>query len=186
MRITKDIMMIAMMTMATMTACGPHEHASLSHPLDCFDGCSATYKEHVDKYRGRTGPAGETGRTGPAGASGSNGKDGRDGADGATCQAITIPDGTQVTCGHDVVVILNGRDGVNGTDGQDGADAQLELIDLCGNGKEFLIRLPDGRILAHFVQDSNQYFSVLGAGTYRSTDGMNCTFTVDADNQIYY
>lgn len=92
---------------------------------------------------------------------------------------------------------LNGADGQDGQDGDDGQDAPptaltpVALLNPCGDAPsihdEVLIKLADGTLLASFSDNANganTRFSLLTAGNYRTTDGDNCTFTVDASGAI--
>lgn len=87
----------------------------------------------------------------------------------------------------------NGANGSNGSNGADGADAPINnftpvaIIDPCGDAPgiydEVMLRLYNGQLLASFSDNINGYntrFSILGAGSYQTTDGSNCHFTVDA------
>ena len=96
----------------------------------------------------------------------------------------------------DVCNGLNGSNGANGNDGQNGTNGTngiLAIVDPCGDKAgvhdEVLIRLSDGRLLASFSNNVNgdyTRFSILQAGNgYMSTDGSNCFFSVDANNQLF-
>ena len=95
------------------------------------------------------------------------GKDGKNGADGAP--------------------------GVNGSPGRDGTSPEpsaydiAEIIDPCGKQAahdEVILRLTNGSLLAHYSDGQKQFFAVIGAGTYQSTDGTRCVFSVDANNVV--
>lgn len=84
-----------------------------------------------------------------------------------------------------------GPSGPSGNDGADGQDAVLETIDPCGDAPgivdEILIRLSNGRVLCSFSDQANgknTRLSILPAGSYVTTDGSNCAFTVNADGTI--
>lgn len=118
--------------------------------------CGKTTREY---YIGERGPTGEVGPAGPTGTAGQDGADGSDGADG--------------------------------TPGADGQDAVVEVIDPCGDAPgivdEILIHLSDGRVLRSFsdrANGKNTRLSILPAGSYVTTDGSNCAFTVSADGTI--
>lgn len=119
-------------------------------------------------------------------APGSDGTNGRDGTNGV--------DGTNGSPGQ------NGSDGVDGADGRDGEDGisptspflPVDIVDPCGDTAgiydEVLLRLGNGTLLASFSDNAggqNTRFSILVAGSYRTTDGSNCYFSVDSSNQIY-
>lgn len=93
----------------------------------------------------------------------------------------------------------NGQDGSNGTNGQDGAPGQsvgmtlVSVIDPCGDSAgvydEVLLQLSDGRILASFSDNAagqNTRFSIIGAGSYVTTDGSSCHFSIDQDNNVTF
>lgn len=134
-----------------------------------------------------------------------DGKDGGRGRDGSGCSvqqamngAIVIctdgtsalitngvnglngTNGTDGTDGHDG---NNGHDGLPGMDGRNGVDAIVEVIDPCGNNPnqfdEVILRLHDGSLLAYFEGHGNDRFlSIIGNGSYRTTDAQQCYFTV--------
>lgn len=89
---------------------------------------------------------------------------------------------TAICNGIDGVQGPAGQDGVNGSDGK---DAVAELIDPCGDAPgvvdEVLIKLADGRVLASFsanVQGLYTRLAVLPPGTYMTTDGSGCVFSI--------
>jgi len=108
--------------------------------------------------------------------------------------------GEEVRQSSEICNGLNGQDGANGQDGQDGADGQdapptpftpVGLVNPCGDAPgiydEVFIRLSNGTMIASFSENSNgknTRFSVLIAGTYVTTDGDNCQFTVDSMGNI--
>lgn len=128
---------------------------------------------------------------------------GPSGTDGAGCNVYTIDQGTLVECGNNSVVIpnpvngLNGTDGRDGIDGQDGEDAEVppyavvSIIDPCGDAPdiydEVLLKLANGQFLASFSDNANgknTRFALVPVGTYQTTDGSNCTFTINADGSV--
>jgi hypothetical protein len=105
-----------------------------------------------------------------------------------------ILDGTEQTS---VAVICNGVDGSNGVDGAPGLNASptpftpVGIVDPCGTRpgifNEVFLKLSNGTLLASFsdnVNGTNTRFSILTAGNYMTTDGDNCTFTVDSLGNI--
>ena len=64
----------------------------------------------------------------------------------------------------------------------------VDIIDPCGdwsNGfDEVILRTSDGKLLAYFENGSNRYLSLLVPGSYRTTDGSNCNFTVNNSKQV--
>jgi hypothetical protein len=100
------------------------------------------------------------------GTNGLNGTDGQDGVDGTNGQNGT-----------------NGHDGLPGMDGRNGVDAVVEIIDPCGDNPgqfdEVLLRLSTGELLAYFESGSNRFLSLIGNGSYSTTDSQHCHFTVN-------
>ncbi len=103
---------------------------------------------------------------------------------------IVCPDGTTTT-------VLNGTDGIDGQDGKDGLDIQnydfipVGLVDPCGDKSgvydEVFIRMANNTLVASFSNNANGDYtrlSVLVPGTYITTDGDNCTFTVSEEYDI--
>ena len=84
----------------------------------------------------------------------------------------------------------------NGVDGDDApatAFTPVALLDPCGDAPgrydEVFLKLSNGTILASFsdnVSGLNTRFSVLTPGTYQTTDGDNCVFTINALGQFTY
>lgn len=84
-----------------------------------------------------------------------------------------------------------GLAGPQGDAGEDGSDAILEVIDPCGDAAnivdEILIRLADGRVMCSFSANANGHntrLAILPSGTYMTTDGSNCVFTINAQGQV--
>ncbi len=153
-----------------------------------------------------TAPIGRQGERGPAG------RDGAAGQDGYTTLAYSLYGAPSCDAGG--VILLAGPDldrsstldasevtssaeVCNGLAGQDGSDAPpspftpTEVVDPCGDTAnvfdEVLLRLADGTLLASFSDDANgrnTRFARLVAGTYQTTDGSGCVFTVGADGSI--
>lgn len=96
----------------------------------------------------------------------------------------------------------NGQDGSNGNNGTNGSDGinapptpftPVGIIDPCGDAPgiydEVFLQLANGTILASFSSNAsglNTRFSVLVPGSYVTTDGSNCYFTVNSSNQVVY
>jgi len=90
--------------------------------------------------------------------------------------------------------ICNGGDGEDGEDGDDAPPSPFTpvgLIDPCGDKPsvwdEVLLKLYDGSLLASFSDNANganTRLSVLPAGTYMTTDGDACVFTVNASLEV--
>lgn len=163
-----------------------------------------------DGLPGVQGPKGDSGATGLPGANGADGKSMVQSivhtAPGCSNGGITIllatdADGDGVLTPADTNLqsaeVCNGVDGASGTNGQDGHDAPptpftpVGLVDPCGDSPgvqdEVFMRLSNGTLLASFSDTSsgqNTRFSVLTPGSYVTTDGSNCYFTVDGNNAI--
>lgn len=63
------------------------------------------------------------------------------------------------------------------------------IIDFCGQTpgvfNEVGLRLADGSTVAFFESNNNRFLSVLKTSTsYRTTDGTNCNFSVDASGRV--
>lgn len=148
----------------------------------------------------------QDGQDGSDGQDGTNGKnalidilDQVDGG-GASCNngGFTLLAGIDLNDNSDLDLseITQSKDVCNGVDGQDGQDAPtndfdvVELIDPCGeetNFDEVLIRLANDQIIASFSENKNgknTRFVVLNPGTYQTTDGTNCVFTVDSNLNV--
>jgi len=112
---------------------------------------------------------------------------------------ISCPDGTTtfIENGQDGTNGLDGQNGTNGQNGQDGQDAVIngftivEIINPCGNSPsvydEVFLKLSNGQIVTSFSDNANgnnTRFSVLEPGSYRTTDGDNCYFTVNSNGEI--
>jgi hypothetical protein len=62
-----------------------------------------------------------------------------------------------------------------------------ELIDPCGDGAgydEVLLRTSKGDIVAYFESGSARRLSVLKPGSYATTDGTGCAFTVNSEMKV--
>lgn len=90
-----------------------------------------------------------------------------------------------------------GQVGAKGDAGAPGADAALSaysivnVIDVCGDAPgiidEVLLVLANGQVLVSFSENANgknTRFSILPPGTYQTTDGSACVFTLTADGQV--
>lgn len=104
--------------------------------------------------------------------------------------ANDINDNNQLDTNDSNIQSVTTCNGVNGTDGQDApVPSNLGLVSLinpCGDAPgifdEVLIRLSDGNILASFSDNANGQntrFSLLTPGSFSTTDGSGCRFSVD-------
>jgi hypothetical protein len=89
--------------------------------------------------------------------------------------------------------------GERGADGAPGKDAELpaytvmSIVDPCEDATgvidEVLLKLANGQVLVSFSDNSsgkNTRFSLLPPGTYKTTDGSDCVFSLSADGSINY
>lgn len=84
-----------------------------------------------------------------------------------------------------------GATGPQGPAGQSSPYLPVELLNPCGDASEvydeILVRLYDGTILASFSDKENGQntrFSIVGPGSYKTTDGDACYFTIDASGNL--
>lgn len=141
---------------------------------------------HCDTPTPEAGPQGISGLPGPQGVPGQDGVDGKNGVDGR--DGIDGEQGEQ------------GQAGPQGGRGEDGQDAQqseydiVSIVSLCPNnssvhsngkgnvkGNEILLRLADGSLLAVFSSGGKVFMASIGPGSYVTTDGRSCKFTVDEE-----
>lgn len=173
-----------------------------SKTLDCIDGCS------IENGRdGQAGPKGSPGLDGLPGLNGHSLAFSKGDADISLCPA----GGSVLTAGVDLnddtvlqaseiqatSIVCNGVNGNDGEDGQDGVSlvpnpySLVGLVDPCGDSPgrydEVFIRFANGSMLASFsdsANGSNTRFSLLVPGSYQTTDGTGCYFTVSPDGSL--
>lgn len=108
-------------------------------------------------------------------------RDGINGLDGKSCDVTQLDNGALISCPDSSSVILNGKDSLLGIN---------ELINPCGESglqyEEILLRLSDNSIVAYFENGNKRFLSQLSSGDYVTTDGENCYFTIDENNNIIY
>lgn len=68
--------------------------------------------------------------------------------------------------------------------GVDRLDVQ-EVINLCDNNEEILVRI-DGELIAFHSSRNGGYLDILGPGNYITTDGKSCRFNVTQDLEVVY
>lgn len=162
-------------------------------------------------WGGHTQP-GSKGDAGAAGINGSSGSNGAAGANGANGHSVVFGSAPAVGCAAGGTTflfaldindngILEGSDSnpmsatiCNGVAGQNAPPTPytpVALVDPCGDAPgrwdEVFLRLSNGVLLASFSDNAAGYntrFSVLTPGTYVTTDGDSCVFTVNALGQI--
>lgn len=140
---------------------------------------------------------GDTGSIGQSGSSGIQGEPGKNADPVALDLARFVSDTSVCTSGSGVIIKAYQGAVVTSQaivcDGTPGADAPVsplnitELIDPCGNTPgiydEVLLRTNSGQIIASFsdnMNGNNTRLSVLEAGSFITTDGSNCHFSVDS------
>jgi hypothetical protein len=159
-----------------------------------------------DGLDGVDGVEGKDGLDGKAGVDGAAGPQGPAGKDAEPCVTTSTNAGVYIQCsGGESAFIPNGlpgepgpqgtageagekgEQGPAGPKGEDGQDTVMAVYDPCGDSPgfdEILLKLADGTVLAYFESGSNRFLTVLRPGTYRTTDGSNCTFTLLNDGTI--
>jgi len=85
-----------------------------------------------------------------------------------------------------------GQDGKDGMDGVDGKDAVVETIQLCpdiapANNQftEYLVRI-NGSLYGVYASGQKIGLTKLFPGSWMTTDGRNCHFTIDVDSNVSY
>lgn len=135
--------------------------------------------------QGSTGPIGPTGPSGPAGPTGNTGPAGPQGPKGDSCTIQAVVNGALISCQDGTnVVILNGEDG---DDAPPTPYTVVSLVDPCGpqgSYDEVLMRLGNGQLMAHYANGSQQFLTIVGPGSYVTTDGTSCFFTIASDLSI--
>lgn len=171
-----------LLTVLLLTGCGAYEQK----------GCYLKGKNCASTKQGEPGKDGES-VTGPAGQStvGTPGRDGESvvgprgergesvtGAQGIPGESIVGPAGRDGRDG-DSIIGPRGETGDVGPVGPAGNDAIIEVIDPCGPNPdgpdEVLFRLSSGEIVAWY---KNLGLSVLGDGSYITTDNQRCYFSI--------
>lgn len=165
--------------------------------ISCTDGTSAVV------LNGTTGTAGIDGQPGEPGVAGTSCTVNQTSsgaivscADGTVAVLENGQDGSNGSDGHNGSDGQNGNDGEDGEDGNDGATGPqgpaapinpysiVEIINPCGDNAgydEVLFRLANGQILAHYAGGGNlQFLTLIGAGSWVTTDSSACHFTVSA------
>lgn len=176
-------------------------------PLDqCIaNGDKCEKSEPIRGEKGETGPSGVPGRggesgpqgpIGPAGVPGQEGPQGPQGSPGtpgSSCTSERVSNGGLITCTDGTsVLILDGEAGEDGEDAPPTAYTVVEIVDPCGDAPgiydEVFMRLQNGLLIASFSDNANgknTRFAVIGQGSYITTDGSMCYFSIDSNNQLY-
>lgn len=180
--------------------------------ITCPDGTTAMVSNGTNGTVGPAGPSGSTGNTGLNGSSGHSAAFSMVGASLTLCPAggsvislgIDLNDDSVLQLGEtgQVAVLCNGVAGTNGTDGQAGANGQdapptpltpVAIVNVCGDAPgiddEVFLRLYNGLLLwseSDTMGGVNTRLSLARAGTWTSTDGDHCVFTLDSNLNITY
>lgn len=75
-----------------------------------------------------------------------------------------------------------------GPKGENGQDAELEVIELCPDLQsnvfhEYLLRI-NGDLFGVYAEGQKIFMARLSPGSYKTTDGRNCKFTVTSSLQV--
>lgn len=138
----------------------------LEDSIICPDGTSFIFPQPKDGVDGQVGQTGLPGN---------------DGQDGYSCTVIQTETGATINCQDGTTASIN--NGTNGIDGVDGEDATgVSSVQFCpniaGSFPEFGMCI-NNELYAVFMGANNQVrMSRLTPGTFSTTDGRQCTFTV--------
>jgi len=138
---------------------------------------------------GKDGKDGQQGIAGTQGTPGVDGAPGRDGAPGTN--------GSNGTDGAQGIPGPQGETGATGPSGPTGPGAPvnpytiMEMVNPCGDAPgvidEVFIRIATGQLIVLFAQNNHGDYprlAVLVPGAYSTSDGDNCTFTLNSNNQV--
>lgn len=116
---------------------------------------------------------------------GPKGDQGLPGLNGTSCSVGATSTGAVVVCTDGTYAFINnGVDGQNGSDGQDAPTNPYDIvaiIDPCGDNGAFdevLLKMNNGMILAHYSDGTKQFMTLIGPGSYSTTDGHACNFAI--------
>lgn len=165
--------------------------------IDCLDGCDKGEKGDQGE-RGNVGPTGPTGPRGTDGYtslismsrldSGLNACDSDSGLlirSGLDLDRSGVLDAGEVEALSTVCDGKDGNDGQNGTDGVDGVTSSytvVDIIDPCGSEGSFdevILVMANGELMAHYSHGNKQFLTILRDGSYETTDGTKCEFTIN-------
>jgi hypothetical protein len=161
--------------------------------------CGKEVRENGVKLVLIPGPQGEKGTAGVNGKDGNNGVDGQTGSQG--------PQGVAGSVGPTGAVGATGAQGLQGAQGPQGAvgpagpqglpgtnaptPIPIVIINPCGDAPgiydEVILKLPDGTLLASFSDNAsglNTRLSALVPGTFITSDGSTCIFTVHSNGTV--
>jgi len=150
------------------------EQTSSGATILCDDGSSATITNGMPGAEGPIGPQGPQGEPGLPGTS---------------CSVISISNGATISCTDGTIVsVYNGTNGLNGTNGTNGS--VITPIELCPNLSggyfhEYLLKI-DGNLFAVYASGSNIGYTKLWPGSWVTTDGRSCHFTVNSNMNVLF
>jgi hypothetical protein len=170
----------------------------------CNGGSGVTVVSYVDVDGSGTLTPGDTIVSQAVVCDGATGATGAQGDAGTSCSVEAVdPDptvapngGALITCGSTSTLVLNGAPGPAGPQGDAGAPAPptaysvVNVIDPCGpsgGADEVFLLLANGTLVASFSDDAdglNTRLSILTDGTWETSDGTNCVFTVSTDTSV--
>lgn len=191
-----NVLLLQLMVVPLLSSCGYQEWRE----TDCWDGCMPGETSTPAPLIGPAGPQGPQGAQGDKGEEGDTGPIGANGVRGVSGtvgeQGITGDPGPQGPIGD---IGAQGDPGIQGPAGPTGAAGSnaaptdytvVGLIDPCGDSPgydEILLRLANGQLMAHYAGGGNlQFLTVIGPGSYSTTDSQACAFTVTADLEVIY
>ena len=130
-------------------------------------------------------------KKGDRGSIGPQGPIGLPGTPAINCTVQQAVNGAFLTCPNGSTLILNGTDGADGLPAQPTAYSIAGIVDPCSDAAnihdEVLLQLVNGALIASFSDNAaglNTRFSLLTAGSYSTTDGSNCHFSVSNTNVV--
>lgn len=180
--------------------------------ITCPDGTSATVNDGANGAIGVTGSSGSQGPAGNNGSNGSNGQNGLNGSNGHSA-AISTLNADVSLCANGGSIISLGVDlndntvlelsevtqtavlcnGLNGTNAPPTAFTPVAIVNPCGDAPgiddEVFLKLSNGTLLwseSQTVSGNNTRLSLSRPGTWVTTDGDNCVFTLDSSFNITY
>lgn len=168
--------------------------------ITCPDGTQTTITD---------GSNGNDGNDGTNGQDGSNGSNGHSAAFSQSIADVSLcaNGGAVINMGIDLnddsvlqlaetkqtAIVCNGLNGTNGQNAPPSPFSPVSVVNPCGDAPsiddEVFLRLGNGQLLwsqSDNIQGYNTRFSLGRAGTWQTTDGDACIFTLDANYQITY
>lgn len=170
----------------------------------CNGGSGITVQSYIDVNNSGTLSPGDPIVSETVVCDGTTGSTGPQGPAGASCTVKSVdPDpavapngGALITCGSTSTLVLNGAPGATGPQGQPGTPAPptaysvVNVIDPCGpsgGADEVFLELANGTLVASFSDNAagqNTRLSILNDGSYVTSDGTNCAFTLSTDTSV--